>query len=405
MKASLILSISFLLTLGIEFDYSIISDSINFRHYVLILIAIISALLPLIYTKNRLSFITTKPLIIISIYYAFIVFSLIWTKNSEETVTALVGVFVCIFFSFMASNYFEYNQMIRSLMMVIIFTCILSWGAFLIFGKYALNPEEFFRLKGIFNHSQRLSITLSLGLILLTINKNLIRSKWYKYLIIIAFTGTILLTKTRAFTTFAAVVILFHYIYSKKNYYLLFGLLFVTASVFYFDLTASLTSVYERNDQDITELTGRSALWVILIPLIQKKLVIGYGFGVFKEQSIAVFNWYPTHAHNLWLHQLYETGLIGMLLFQLFLYSAVTIAWKHNKIFGYSYLMYVLLYVFLCSFTGLVLGGLVTPIYFILILCTFCEAIRLKMFLKKPLIAKSKTTDYIYEQSKEIIAG
>jgi O-antigen ligase len=73
-------------------------------------------------------------------------------------------------------------------------------------------------------------------------------------------------------------------------------------------------------------LTGRIPLWLSLVPHIEKKLVLGYGFGnafwVHKDnvrQVMEKVRWFPGHAHNGFLDILLSLGLLGALAYAAFI--------------------------------------------------------------------------------------
>ncbi len=73
-------------------------------------------------------------------------------------------------------------------------------------------------------------------------------------------------------------------------------------------------------------LTGRIPLWEALIPFINQRLFLGYGFGeaFWKNGAYYLliwkqFTWNPVFAHNGFIEALLDTGIVGLLLWVLFL--------------------------------------------------------------------------------------
>ena len=244
---------------------------------------------------------------------------------------------------------------------------------FFIYPSYTLNHEDFFRFKGIFLHAQRFSLILALALLILIVDRNKGLISFFRVFQISLFVLLLLATKTRANTTFIVFIFLFDFLKNQNKFLLVTISVLVLFLTFYVDLFSSISGIYSRESSDVTELTGRTELWSLLMPEINSNIILGHGFGYFKTGPIPVFSWIPTHAHNLWLMQMYETGIIGTVLFTLFLISAFVIAIKHSRIYGFSYLYYYLIFVFLSSLTGLIVGGLVTPLYFVLFIFIFKE--------------------------------
>jgi O-antigen ligase len=80
--------------------------------------------------------------------------------------------------------------------------------------------------------------------------------------------------------------------------------------------------------RDVT-LTGRTALWAMLLNFISQKPWLGYGYGSFwlgrtgpSGTIIRTLRWYPGHAHNGVLDVALELGIVGVVLFA-FVYVSV----------------------------------------------------------------------------------
>lgn len=83
-------------------------------------------------------------------------------------------------------------------------------------------------------------------------------------------------------------------------------------------LAANYEILLEALGKDVT-LTGRIPLWLTLIPFIQERLWVGYGFGGFwlgwEGPSAYVWSlvgWDPPHGHNGYLDLWLDLGLVGL---------------------------------------------------------------------------------------------
>jgi O-antigen ligase len=79
-------------------------------------------------------------------------------------------------------------------------------------------------------------------------------------------------------------------------------------------------------------LTGRTEMWPPLIRAIEDRPFLGYGFANFFNGGpyqdylgdfIAKFNWVPPHAHNSFIQIALDTGLIGLGVFLVVLFTAL----------------------------------------------------------------------------------
>ncbi|WBL41238.1 O-antigen ligase family protein [Algoriphagus halophytocola] len=361
----------FLLIFSTEIDFDFMTNSDAIRPAVLACLLLLSFVF---FAKNfkipKLNSLAYKFLLA---YLFYLFFNMILSIPYEGKINSIVGIYSCFLFSLFFYKNFEYSTIVKSVSYSVFIVSFLGVILFFVSPAFALNHEEFFRFKGLFNHSQRFSLILATGLIILVVDRYKRKLEFFDYLKFIILFVLLLLTKTRANTTFVILIFLIDYFRNvNKIFLILFSIIFFISFI-YFDLLDNFTNIYSRDSADVTELTGRTKLWELLMPEIASNLLIGHGFGLFKTGPIPVFSWTPTHAHNLWLMQLYETGIIGTLLFSLFLIYSFSIAIKHKNIFGYSYLYYLIIFIFLSSLTGLIIGGLATPLYFIFFIFLFKE--------------------------------
>lgn len=75
-----------------------------------------------------------------------------------------------------------------------------------------------------------------------------------------------------------------------------------------------------------SELTGRIPVWEALIPYIKQRLFAGYGFGdafwkndAYGHKLWDVVGWRPPFAHNGYIEALLDTGILGLVLWVIFL--------------------------------------------------------------------------------------
>jgi O-antigen ligase len=82
-----------------------------------------------------------------------------------------------------------------------------------------------------------------------------------------------------------------------------------------------------------TTLTGRTAIWHAVWPMIEAKPISGYGYGAFwiaGGPAVGVWNrlgQMAPHAHNGWLELWLEIGIVGVALFAWWLVRSWAAAW------------------------------------------------------------------------------
>ena len=91
-------------------------------------------------------------------------------------------------------------------------------------------------------------------------------------------------------------------------------------------LFAQVTELFGKNPS----LTGRDVIWSYIWDEIQKKFVLGYGFGTYWIMGTSVIDrfvtnvgWQVNEAHNGFLEIFLEVGIVGLMIFIILLLSFV----------------------------------------------------------------------------------
>ncbi len=132
-----------------------------------------------------------------------------------------------------------------------------------------------------------------------------------------------------------------------------------------------------------SSLTGRVPLWEALIPMIQSRPWLGYGYGSFwlgnRWPSSVIWNqigWYPFHAHNGFLEILIDLGLVGLAFFLIsYLIISLTAVRKLFAVrhIGHMYRLWPLLYLYFLFLANLTESTIIWyyPFYWILYVALF----------------------------------
>jgi exopolysaccharide production protein ExoQ len=106
-------------------------------------------------------------------------------------------------------------------------------------------------------------------------------------------------------------------------------------SVAALDQTADVASMGRR--ENVTSLTGRLPLWHQLWKAADDHLVAGHGFGAFwGEKNVLryseIFSWHIPHGHNAYLDLVLTIGVVGGVLYLLWIGAAALLAaWQHER--------------------------------------------------------------------------
>jgi exopolysaccharide production protein ExoQ len=359
------------LILSLEIDLSVFGISEEIKRFIILIILGFFGLMRFSSSLDGTKNIFKQTHIKYYFYYLlWIVFSLIWTVSFSESLSSVFGLLFSIIFVLSIYQRIELENLVEALKRNSYLIFILSLLVLFLIPGYATSPLDFFRLKGIMIHSQRLAILAGLMIILVVYQIKQNQSKSSDKILLLLSLFVLFFTKTRAFSTFIFLVVMFQVFAEvpKKKIilmFLLFGMVLLLV-----DLNAIIQDLYSRGDEDLTTLTGRTMLWLDTIYYITKNPILGYGFGSFKTGIISYSFWEPPHAHNMWLHTMFETGIIGTILLNIFLFKFFKLVKKYKKI---SFAYYLIIYIILASFTGIVIGYLISPFYIIFLLFVFLE--------------------------------
>jgi len=99
------------------------------------------------------------------------------------------------------------------------------------------------------------------------------------------------------------------------------------ASVSYGFLSSYFKAYLEENPSDASTLTGRTVLWLRAGEMALERPVLGYGILSFRDYGPQDWEIRTVHGHNEWVTQVFQLGLIGVLL-ALIIYSSYFLHFK-----------------------------------------------------------------------------
>lgn len=249
----------------------------------------------------------------------------------------------------------DFFGIVQNLLFFLLVLSVLSWLYYFMFGSLALSHKDVaWRLKGILGHEQRLAVFMSIGLVLLVLER-LKTGKRYPIYYYLFFIATLFATQARANIVFTLVVVgLIYMIEGKKHVKLIFFSLTMLIAITLAGSFDLITERFSRGDADLT-LTGRVPIWEYTLFRVEERPNLGYGFASFMKEGIStqIFRDYiPPHAHSTIVHSLFEVGMIGTILLLFWMYKLTTFKTPTGKSYGF----YLIVLVFLCGLTGIIFG-------------------------------------------------
>ena len=241
---------------------------------------------------------------------------------------SLIATLYIIYLAFVYRRYIDFQKIFEFLMYGIITTACLSCVSMLIEHGFSEFFDNFARIKLYTKNANSLAIYCSLSLSYFTyaflngkgtITKNLIFS-----IIAIAFGFA---TKSKSFLIVCIVILLYLLIMLIKKYkinsikiiLIILSVLSIVCFIFREDLQytfSRFTVTYSSSSLVNNITTGRYDIWLLyrdhIISSIQQLL---FGVGFFSKRIA------PNGPHSLFIHLIYRTGLVGLILIGILLYS------------------------------------------------------------------------------------
>jgi exopolysaccharide production protein ExoQ len=121
-------------------------------------------------------------------------------------------------------------------------------------------------------------------------------------------------TSMIAFVCSAAVFILFSRVVSLKTKVIALVCASLLFCAMYTVVNTYLESYLEEKPGEATTLTGRTLLWAKSWDMIQEHPALGFGFLSFRDYGPQDWDVRTVHAHNEWITQWFQLGLIGLII-------------------------------------------------------------------------------------------
>jgi len=155
-----------------------------------------------------------------------------------------------------------------------------------------------------------------------------------------------------SFSLASLVIMLFSPVRSrqKKFIFIFFGLiLLLLLSLKVLQSETMLARLFETSEGD---LSGRDLIWISLFPLIEDNILFGVGISGYIAFGAGLFDESYASPHNLFVEILCLTGVVGLLIYAIFLFRILRTAYASFK--NDNNLLPIILFL---PFFGLVLTG------------------------------------------------
>ena len=223
------------------------------------------------------------------------------------------------------------------------------------------------RLKGVMRHQQTMALVCIAGLLLAIIwrlNRQRAAAPSGKQLLVafmVLALATLLATKGRSLAVFFVITLFVIYIFHLEGAAKMWAVVaaVVLGGGLYVAVDVLLPLVSRGGEET---LSGRLIVWELTIDEIAKHPWGGFGFGTYQKYFYSLWNnWAPGHAHNLWLQTTFESGVIGAVLFTLFLAAIFVRGMRYQRRTGVlSYSLALTVFCILGGWTSVFTGEKLT---------------------------------------------
>lgn len=253
-------------------------------------------------------------------YYLFCVISFLWAGFSSAPLIGYKAVEVLASYLFVMIVMIEIDYTKDRFRFVLSLLSVMN----IIFLLYFRNHDNAFPLLGI------TQFLLSLG----AIKYNIFSYKEMLHHIVISILTIILATST---ASWLSLIIGLFFFFGTRQKGTNIILLIVTALLFYIVWNIFEESLFHiifgnKSAEEISSGTGRQYLWEAYIKGWQERPLLGYGFIVGEKGTIASkYILFATNtSHNMMISVLVNTGIIGMVLWLMFLWKQCRICWDNS---------------------------------------------------------------------------
>lgn len=274
-----------------------------------------------------------------------------------------------------------------------------GWAALAAGWPGALSAGGNWRFKGIIRHEQTMAFcaiaAFLCGLVWLLNRRRIeLPVKMLPVASVLALAlVTLAATQARSFTAFFVLSLFaawfFHLHGIRRAYVLIAGL--VVSGALYLAVDFLLPLLSRGSEQQDLTLSGRTIVWEATLHEIGKRPWAGFGFASYQDYFSTFWNgWTPGHAHNMWLHVTFESGLVGAALITGFAVALLVRGWRFQRETGLlSYSLLLTIFLLLADIMSVIIGGkLSTPSGLLLLLLVqeerLCSLVRAN---RQPVVA------------------
>jgi O-antigen ligase len=292
--------------------------------------------------------------------------SLLWSSDLTESIKSLLGLFSIILLADLVSKKIELNFLLFKSLFIFDLTIVISLLTDVLGFSFArMHFVDAIRYAGITYGAHAIAAVAFIAFLIRVyfiykhfyskkqIFVSILMFSLYIYSIQIADSRQILLSMIAISPLW--LLSLNKYIFKNYRHYIYLILFFVFILITLFIINNMQGSVFDilqrTGKEDVFTFTGRTYVWESAFKLIEKSPILGYGYGaggtVLYDFHSIFSKWSTYSAHNMFIHQLLDLGIMGTIVLLLTIIYFFILSKKSNSKLFMSYFIYILLVGFL----------------------------------------------------------
>lgn len=263
--------------------------------------------------------------------------STLWSYDPLLTLKRSFGLFGTTAIAFYLVSRYSLRAFLDTLILTINASAVISIALIILTPDLGIMSDMYQGAwQGLFWEKNRLGGTMEIGIITMLLMLPSVRGRYRVYLWASVVLCSVLLIGARSATPIVALVVtllclsvMFRLRRRKIGFAVALGCAAVAALAFCANVIGfELGDVLKLLGRDPT-LTGRTEIWSYVLPYIDQRPMLGYGYQVFWEITGPVkrylmqdLGWEPASAHNGFLEVTLNFGFVGLILFIAFLFES-----------------------------------------------------------------------------------
>ena len=294
------------------------------------------------------------------IYLLIAFLSIFWSSDVETTIKSLLGLITVLFLADLLTKKYELDYILLKSLLILDSIIILSLISYIL--KLPFAKMEFvdaIRYAGITYGAHAIGrvafIAFLIRIYFLSKNNPNLKTIFFNLIMLLVYIYSVLIADSRQIQLALIAILPFwllalnRYIFKEhraKIYLILFFVFILMILLMIIFNVGNISELFQRTGkEDVYTLTGRVYVWQSAFKLIDIQPILGYGYGA-GGSELYIFHkltsaWSTQSAHNIFIHQLLDLGIIGLIILILTLGYFLYLSIKLKSKFMISFFIFI----------------------------------------------------------------